>query len=140
MQIAIHEKDRKAGVYYAVTEDGIELPVIDVTHPAFAIQISESELDRLLQEHIRSVKGQSKLSAFVQPLFLRLISRRSMIMRGIMDAAGGFMSGLNTYILRATCPQGVRGLRHMRLYYPYNHQPGGVVMAIHAVISPPHRY
>jgi hypothetical protein len=100
MQIAVPEMNKKVGVCYAVTEDGIELPVIDVTHPAFAIEISQDELDGLLQKHIRSVKSQSKLSAAVQPVLMRLLAKRSIIMRGIVDAAGGFMSGLNTYILK----------------------------------------
>ena len=40
----IAEKKKKAGVCYAVTDDGLELPVIDVTHPAFEIQLNEGEL------------------------------------------------------------------------------------------------
>lgn len=100
MQIAVPEANKKAGVAYAVTDDGLELPVIDVTHPAFAIDISQGELDRLLQEHLQSVKNQSRLSKLIQPLMLRLMSSRSIVMRGIVDAAGGFMTGMNTYILK----------------------------------------
>ncbi len=101
MQIAIPEMNKKPGVCYAVTDDGLELPVIDVTHPAFAVEISEGEMDRLLQEYIRTVKrNQGKLSGFIQRLFMKLMAKRSVIMRGIMEAAGGFMSGMNTYILK----------------------------------------
>ena len=32
----IPEQNKKPGVCYAVTDDGLELPVIDITHPAFA--------------------------------------------------------------------------------------------------------
>lgn len=100
MQIVTPEKNKKPGVRYAVTDDGIELPVVDVTQPAFAIDISQGELDKMLEEHVRRVKAQSRLSAFIQPLVLRLMSRRSIIMRGIVAAAGGYMSGLDTYLLK----------------------------------------
>jgi hypothetical protein len=100
MQIVTPEKNKKPGVRYAVTDDGIELPVVDVTQPAFAIDISHGELDQMLDEHIRRLKAQSRLSAFIQPLVLRLMSRRSIIMRGITAAAGGYMSGIDTYLLK----------------------------------------
>ena len=100
MQVAVPESNKKVGVVYAVTDDGLELPVIDVTNPAFAIDIGQNELDRLLQEHLRSVKNQSRLSKLIQPLMLRLMARRSIVIRGIMEAAGGYMTGMNTYILK----------------------------------------
>ncbi len=100
MQIVTPEKNKKPGVHYAVSDEGIELPVVDVTQPAFAIDMSQAELDKMLEEHVRRVKAQGKLSAFIQPLALRLMSRRSIIMRGIMAAAGGYMSGLDTYLLK----------------------------------------
>ena len=37
MSAIVPEAHKKAGVSYAFTDDGIELPVIDVTHPAFTI-------------------------------------------------------------------------------------------------------
>jgi hypothetical protein len=100
MTIATPEMHKKPGVTYAVNEAGLELPVVDVTHPAFAVEISQGELDRLLEEHRRNMQGMGKLSKLIQPLVLRLMARRSMIMRGIMAAAGGFMSGTDTYLLK----------------------------------------
>ena len=41
MQPRITQKNNKAGVCYAITDEGVELPVIDVTHPAFAIQLTD---------------------------------------------------------------------------------------------------
>ncbi|MGZ6317368.1 MAG: hypothetical protein ACXWNQ_08920, partial [Anaerolineales bacterium] len=60
----------------------------------------QEELDKMLDEHVRRLKAQSRLSTFIQPLVLRLMSRRSIIMRGIMAVAGGYMSGLDTYLLK----------------------------------------
>ena len=39
----ISQPDKKAGVFYAVTDDGIELPVIDITHEAFALEVHTGE-------------------------------------------------------------------------------------------------
>src|ERR1041384_4020279 len=96
MQPTIVEKNKKAGVCYAVTDDDIELPVIDVTHPAFAIQLSQSELDQLLEKHFQEQKDRARMPAFLQRFFLRSMLRRSFLMRGIAASAGTFLSGINT--------------------------------------------
>ncbi len=100
MQPRVPEKSKKADICYAVTDDGIELPVIDVTHPAFAVQPSESELDQLLQKQLQDAQGLQKLPAFLQRLFLGWMQRRSVLMQGIAASAGTFLSGLNTYLLK----------------------------------------
>lgn len=100
MSPAISETNKKPGIYQALTDDGLELPVVDVTHPAFAVDPGEGEANRLLQDYQRNTKRQGVLSRLLQPLLLRLMSRRSVIMRGIMAAAGGFMSGMDTYLLK----------------------------------------
>ena len=100
MRPNIPETNKKAGVSYAVTDDGLELPVIDVTHPAFAVQLSEAELDEILQKHLQAVKDQARTPAFVRRLYIRLMQRRSILMRGIAASAGTFLSGINTYILK----------------------------------------
>ena len=64
MQTKILEKDKKAGVCYAITDDGLELPVIDLTHPAFELQLPESELQALLQQFLQDLKSPEKVPAF----------------------------------------------------------------------------
>ncbi len=100
MQPKIPEKNKKAGVCYAVTDDGLELPVIDVTHPAFAIRLTDRELDELLQKHLKEVKSQERVPAFLMWLILGFMQRRSFLMRGIAASAGTFLSGMNTYIMK----------------------------------------
>jgi hypothetical protein len=100
MQPKIPEKNKKAGVCYAVTDDGLELPIIDVTHPAFAVQLSDLELDELLQKYLEEVKSQAKVPGFIWRLMMGFMQRRSFLMRGIAAAAGTYMSGINTYILK----------------------------------------
>ena len=100
MQARIPEKNKKAGVCYAVTDDGIELPVIDVTHPAFALWNSDSELDRLLQRHLKDLKSQERMPAFVRRWMLHFMQEHSILMRGIDASAGTFLTGMNTYLLK----------------------------------------
>ncbi len=100
MQPRIPEKDKKPNICYAVTDDGIELPVIDVTHPAFQISLDESGLDALLQQYLRDVKNPEKVPAFLRNLIFRFMRRRSVIMRGLMGADGTYMSGMNTYMMK----------------------------------------
>jgi hypothetical protein len=96
----IEEKNKKAGVCYAVTDDGLELPIIDVTHPAFEVSLSESELKALLQQFLQEVKGPEKTPAFLRQLLFSFMRKRSVIMRGLMGATGTFMSGMNTYLMK----------------------------------------
>ena len=39
MQKILHEKNKVPGVSYALTTKGVELPIVDVTHPAFALTL-----------------------------------------------------------------------------------------------------
>jgi hypothetical protein len=100
MQPKIVERNKKAGVCYAVTDDGLELPVIDVTHAAFEVLLSEDELKALLQQFLQDVKGPEKVPAFLRQLLFSFMRQRSVIMRGLMGASGTFMSGMNTYMMK----------------------------------------
>lgn len=94
MLARVPEQHRRPGVSYAVTDDGIELPVIDLTHPAFAHETSPEELANLSASSIRSIRRSMNTPPFV----LRLLSRHSIIMRGTMEASGTFLTGMATYL------------------------------------------
>jgi hypothetical protein len=86
----ILEKNKKPGVCYALTADGVELPVIDITHPAFAEKASQQELAVLSEDFLHF----QKFPAF----FRRFFSRRSLVMRGMDAASGAFLGGMTTYL------------------------------------------
>ncbi|HYQ18734.1 MAG TPA: hypothetical protein VEQ58_23325, partial [Polyangiaceae bacterium] len=46
------ERNKRPGVSYAVTDDGLELPVLDVTHPAFAFELSDEKLAAMLRRFL----------------------------------------------------------------------------------------
>lgn len=100
MKARIPEKNKKPGVCYAVTPDGLELPVVDVTHPAFKVTISADDLADLTRQFIRDEERRARLPAFVQALIFRLVLGRSVLGRGILAARGTFVTGLNTYLMK----------------------------------------
>jgi len=92
--------DKKPGVSYAVTPDGMELPVIDVTHPAFALALSDAELTRRTEEYRRQMAGFDRLPDLLRRPLLRILLGRSRMGRALLDASGGFLGGLDTYRMK----------------------------------------
>jgi hypothetical protein len=87
----ISEKYKRPGVCYAVSDDGLELPVIDVTHDAFSRCPDTAELARISDLSLRALKESAKLPAFVR----RFFAKRSTLMR---DYTGRYVTGMSTYL------------------------------------------
>jgi hypothetical protein len=96
MHARIPEPNKIPGVRYAVTDDGLELPVIDVTHPAFACDPSPAELDAVAEATLRGWRRGRRIPAFAR----RWLTRRSLLARGAMDASGSYLSGITTYLYK----------------------------------------
>lgn len=94
------ETNKRPGVFYAFTGDGVELPVVDVTHPAFAISISRSEQKALVQKFLRTGVPLGRLPKWLREPALRFLLRQSVLAQGIAQARTSFMSGLQTYLLK----------------------------------------
>jgi hypothetical protein len=96
----IPELHKKPGLVYAVTDDGVELPVIDVTHPAFALAVTEPQLSALVTDFIGEAERRRRWPLFVRRLLYRLVLSRSILAAGLAQASGSFLSGLNTYVMK----------------------------------------
>lgn len=90
------EANKKEGVSYAYTEDGLELPIVDITHDAFAIDIESAQLAALAE----AAKSERKMAAKIPTEVQHNAAARSIIMRGIIAAAGGVLGGITTYLLK----------------------------------------
>jgi len=90
MPTTIPETNKKPGVCYAFTDDGIELPVIDLTHPAFAFSITQPELDAMIEAMQRS--------ANIPAAVLQGVAQKSILVRGFVESAGTFTTGMMTYL------------------------------------------
>ncbi len=94
------EVNKRAGVFYAFTRDGVELPVVDITHPAFAISITDSEQTTLLEKFLSDGVPLAKLPKPLRKLALKFLLRQSVLAQGIDQARTTFMSGMQTYLLK----------------------------------------
>ena len=92
---------RKPGVCYAKTVSGQELPVIDVTNSAFFVAPpSETEMATLIKNSAAEQERFNRMPAFLRKPTLWLMSRQSILMRGLMGADGTFLGGMNTYLMK----------------------------------------
>ena len=90
----IPETDKQPGVCYAMSDDGLELPVIDITHPAFAFELSEADLSALIDRFVLSLEATAKLP----PGALAAMAQKSRLLAGLVAADGGCTSGMVTYL------------------------------------------
>jgi hypothetical protein len=90
------EPHRVPGVAYALTDDGLELPVVDVTHPAFDCELSEEALSAAMDASMRS----AQLALVAPPAQLDALAQQSLLFRVTREAAGTFLTGMGTYLTR----------------------------------------
>ena len=86
----VPEKNKKAGVCYAYSDDGLELPVIDITHPAFAFEMDDAKLNALIDSFVRG--------ANIPAAALQAAAQKSILVRGFVELAGTFTTGMMTYL------------------------------------------
>jgi len=91
---------KKPGICYALAEEGVELPVIDVTHPAFRLDLTAEDMERSLADHIATLDRRERLPGLLRRLLLPFYRRRSVLLRGVLEAQGSFLSGMNTYLMK----------------------------------------
>lgn len=88
------------GLSYASTADGLELPVIDIAHPAFSLEPSETELAAALEGALRDLEARAAIPAAARESFLAALQRGSRLAREIGGAREGVVGGLGTYMLK----------------------------------------
>jgi len=80
MQSHLPAGDSRA-VVFATTADGLRLPVIDVTHPAFAIVDDPASLVAGRDAFLAWDPRNRRMPAIVTRLLVRLAARRSPLLR-----------------------------------------------------------
>jgi len=91
---------RKPGVFYAVTDEGVELPIVDITHPEFALSIDAAEQQRLVDRWLAEQAPFRRLPNWLRGALMKLALRRSVLGRALGTASGTYLSGLNTYLMK----------------------------------------
>jgi hypothetical protein len=94
----IPEKNKVSGLSYVYTDCGLELPVLDITHPLFTASINEEGLEELCKESAQraiSMKeipdAQKKLILETSYIFGRYFHK---------DPHATYLSGMSTYMLK----------------------------------------
>ena len=100
MDVKYPEKEKRRGIHYVVARDGVELPVIDVTHPAFALTVSDLEQRELIDKFLEEDLRQNRLPKPIRKSLWWFFLRKSVLGRGIRQAQGGFLTGMHTYLLK----------------------------------------
>lgn len=93
-------RGKRPGVSYAVTDDGLELPVLDVTHPAFACELSPEKQAQLLARFLEEQRRVARLPRWLRRALSRFFLRGSRIGRGLREAERGFLDGITTYLFK----------------------------------------
>jgi len=83
------------GFLSAMTDDGLSLPVIDVTNPAFAVTTTDTELAAMCDEFVRESKERKEI-----PAPLREALQRSRLGSALIAASGTYLSGIDTYLMK----------------------------------------
>jgi hypothetical protein len=99
VKISVPETNKTAGISYAVTDDGLELPVIDITHPAFSIAPTAAEIEALTAQFHEMMARQQNATED-QRAAMRSILAGSIIGRGMLAGTGTFLAGLTTYLMK----------------------------------------
>jgi hypothetical protein len=100
MDAIVPEAHKRFGVSYAVTDDGLELPVIDVTHPAFAIAPTDQDLEALTAAFLGMVERMRAMTSEAEKEAGRKMMAASIIGRGLLAGSGTFLTGINTYLMK----------------------------------------
>jgi len=100
MKSPLLEANKIPGVHYALTTDGIELPIVDVTHPAFALTVTDTEQRALVEKFLQEKAPFPGLPTFLRYSLQRFFLRGSILVNGIRQAQGTFMTGMHTYLLK----------------------------------------
>jgi hypothetical protein len=85
---------------HAKTAEGHELPVIDVTHPRFALADDPKAISALFDTYVEAERRQARVPAFVTRWMMRLAARRSLLLRALLRPNTGFLDGLTTYVMK----------------------------------------
>jgi hypothetical protein len=87
-------------VVFATTADGLRLPVIDVTHPAFAIADDPASLAARRDAFLAWDHRNQRMPRFIGRLLMRLGARRSPLLRRMMMSDRDFLDSISTYMIK----------------------------------------
>jgi hypothetical protein len=98
--VRLPEPNKKPGISYAVTDDGLELPVVDISHPAFALTLDAESQRKLTARFIAEQQRFAQLPKWLGLPLMRFMLRGSRLAKGLRQARGSFLDGMTTYLFK----------------------------------------
>jgi hypothetical protein len=99
MQSHLAAEDSRA-VTFATTAEGLRLPVIDVTHPAFAVPDDPASLAARRDAFLAWDRRNRRMPRIVTRLLTRLGARRSPLLRRILASDNDYLDSISTYMVK----------------------------------------
>ena len=87
-------------IVFATTADGLMLPVIDVTHPAFAVPDDPASLAARRDAFLAWDRRNRRMPRVVTRLLMRLAARRSLLLQKMLASDNEYLDSISTYILK----------------------------------------
>jgi hypothetical protein len=87
-------------VAHAATAGGYELPVIDVTHPAFKVDGSPEAVENIRRAFAVEEAQRKRMPKWLFRFVVFLAARRSLLMRALVKPESPVLDGLNTYVFK----------------------------------------
>ncbi|MCX7304648.1 MAG: hypothetical protein NTV73_09945 [Hyphomicrobiales bacterium] len=94
------EELRRDGVCLAQTVEGFYLPVLDVTHPRFALADNEASYESLRRDLLETERRNRRLPRFITRLMLKMAARRSRLVKAMFASGNDVLDSLNTYVMK----------------------------------------
>ena len=98
--VRVAERGKRPGLCYALTGAGVELPVVDITHPAFCALPDQAAREDAVRDFLETTARQSRLPTGLREALFWLMSRGSPLMRAIRASRGSYLPGMDTYLLK----------------------------------------
>jgi hypothetical protein len=90
---------------FATTVDGLRLPVIDVTHPAFAISDDPVSIAARLDAFLAWDRRNRRMPGILTKLLMRLAAPRSPLLRKMMASGDEYLDSISTYMFKLGADQ-----------------------------------
>jgi hypothetical protein len=87
-------------IHTAATADGLELPVVDVTDPAFREDVSDAEQAARVAAFLAEQARLARIPRLLRAAFTRLALRGSVLARGIRASRGTCLGAIETYLMK----------------------------------------
>lgn len=87
-------------IFYAKTAAELELPVIDVTHPAFKLDLTEAELRQHVTRFLADHEKRMKIPRVLRDKLMRFALRNSPLGKAILASRGSVFGSIGTYVLK----------------------------------------